>query len=341
MLIAKDMPLFLWAEAINYATWLKNRLPSRAIPGHTPYSLIHKSKPSLALAHEFGCKVYVHTTDNGKLEPRAEEAKFVGVDEQSKGYRIYWATQRKISVERNVTFPPIDPIVTAEVMDEGEYDVVGDRLTGQKGVHHVPPPPPALPTLPALPKTPPTPIAQLPIPTAPRITRTRQPPGYYRTLNEGQTASIATELEPEDVEHSSIHWALAAAEAEPTLREALSGPDGPEWQEAVDYEISQLEKLRAWEVVTPPRNANIIPCHFVLATKRGPEGEKLKLRARLVANGQRQKHGLDYSETFAPTTNMTTIRAVLSIAAHRDWEIHQIDVKSAYLNAELHDDIYM
>jgi hypothetical protein len=158
-------------------------------------------------------------------------------------------------------------------------------------------------------------------------------------LNEGQQASSA--INSEDVEHDSIHWALAAVDAEPTLREALSGPDGAEWQEAVDYEISQLEKLRAWEVVTPPRHANIIPCHFVLATKRGPDGEKLKLRARLVANGQRQKEGLDYSETFAPTTNMTTIRAVLSIAAHRDWEIHQIDVKSAYLNAELHDDIYM
>ncbi|OAX31547.1 hypothetical protein K503DRAFT_676972, partial [Rhizopogon vinicolor AM-OR11-026] len=52
-----------------------------------------------------------------------------------------------------------------------------------------------------------------------------------------------------------------------TLREALSGPDGAEWQEAVDYEISQLEKLKAWKVVTPLRNANIIPCHFVLAMK--------------------------------------------------------------------------
>jgi hypothetical protein len=60
------------------------------------------------------------------------------------------------------------------------------------------------------------------------------------------------------------------------------------------------------------------------ATKRRPDGEKLKLRARLVANGQCQKHGIDYAEMFAPTTNMTTIHAVMSIAAHRDWEIHQI-----------------
>jgi hypothetical protein len=78
-----------------------------------------------------------------------------------------------------------------------------------------------------------------------------------------------------------------------------------------------------------------------LATKCGVDGEKLKLRARLVANGQRQQYGLDYIETFAPTTNMTTIRTVLTITAHRDWEIHQIDIKSAYLNTALKDTIYM
>jgi hypothetical protein len=60
-----------------------------------------------------------------------------------------------------------------------------------------------------------------------------------------------------------------------------------------------------------------------------------------VANGQQQQYGLDYIETFAPTMNMTTIRTILTIAAHRDWEIHQIDIKSAYLNATLKDTIYM
>jgi len=96
------------------------------------------------------------------------------------------------------------------------------------------------------------------------------------------------------------HFALAAAQAEPTLKEALNGPDVPEWQEAINYEIGQLEKLGAWKLVDPPRAANIIPCHFVLATKRVPDGEKIKLRARLVANSQRQKEGIDYTETFAP-----------------------------------------
>jgi hypothetical protein len=223
-------------------------------------------------------------------------------------------------------------------MDEGEFDVEEDIAKGPKVVHHIPPTPAQVP---ASPQTPPTIAIPLPEPTALHITHTRQPAGYYRALNEGQHASSATTATPDDVEHSSIHWALAAVEVEPTLHEALSGPDGPEWQAAVDYEINQLEKLKAWKIITPPHYANIIPCHFVLATKRGPDGKKLKLRAQLVTNGQHQKHGIDYVETFAPMTNMTTICAVMSIATHCDWEIHQIDVKSAYLNAQLHDDIYM
>src|SRR5882762_7556591 len=137
------------------------------------------------------------------------------------------------------------------------------------------------------------------------------------------------------------HFMLAAMQAELTLNEALSRPDMQEWQAAIDYEIGQLEKLGAWKIVDPPRASNIIPCHFVLATKRGPDSEKLKLRARLVANGQRQKEGIDYTETFAPTTNMATIRTVLTTTTQRDWEIHQVDIKSAYLNAKLCDDIYM
>jgi hypothetical protein len=179
----------------------------------------------------------------------------------------------------------------------------------------------------------------LPPPTAPRITRVHPTTGYYCALHEGKgTTSASVE---EIGKENQTHWAATTAEAEPTLKEALNRPDRAEWQTAIDYEIGQLEKLGVWQIVDPPPRANIIPSHFVLATKCSADGEKLKLRARLVANGQRQQYGLDYIETFSPTTNMTTIRTVLTIAAHRDWEIHQVDIKSAYLNAALKDTIYM
>ena len=149
------------------------------------------------------------------------------------------------------------------------------------------------------------------------------------------------ELDLADEEVLTHHLAMAAAEPEPMLQQALNGPDGVEWQEAINYEISQLEKLGTWEVVDTPRGTNIIPCHFILATKQGPDGEKLKLCACLIANSQRQQYRIDYHDTFAPTSNMSTIRMVLAQAAQRDWEIHQVDIKSAYLYAEVKEEIYM
>lgn len=96
-----------------------------------------------------------------------------------------------------------------------------------------------------------------------------------------------------------------------------------------------------WEVIDAPVGVNLIPYYYVLATKHGPNSEKLKLRARLVANSQHQKYGIDYHEMFAPTSHMTTIHTVLAMAAQLDWEIHQVNIKSAYLYAELKEDIFM
>ncbi|KAG2743666.1 hypothetical protein P692DRAFT_20644316, partial [Suillus brevipes Sb2] len=84
----------------------------------------------------------------------------------------------------------------------------------------------------------------------------RPPPGYYAALNNGESANIAVGNEFNFGDEEALtRWqeqAMAAAVAEPTLSQALSGPDAVEWQEAIDYEISQLEKLGTWEVVNAP-----------------------------------------------------------------------------------------
>jgi hypothetical protein len=99
-------------------------------------------------------------------------------------------------------------------------------------VKQLPPPMPTTPLRSNIPLLP---------PTAPRITQVRPATGYYRTLHEGKGATSAS-IE-EISEGNQTHWAAATAEAEPTLKEALNGPDGAEWQTAIDYEIGQLEKL--------------------------------------------------------------------------------------------------
>ena len=85
-----------------------------------PYSLVHKSKPNLAQAHEFGRKLYIHSTVGGKLEARANETIFVRIDEESKGYCVYWPEKRHVSIEHNVTFAPMTITVAADNLDVGE-----------------------------------------------------------------------------------------------------------------------------------------------------------------------------------------------------------------------------
>jgi hypothetical protein len=241
MLIAHGLPKFLWVEVVNYAVWLKNRLPSRSIPGHTPYELVHQMCPNLSCAHEFGSPVLVHLEHAGKLKVKAEEAFFVGVDGESKAFRVYWLTKRRVSIEWNITFVPPSVVVADGVQVEGESTPT-QRVSAQDPLQQNAPIQGT-----QRPSTPPRP-SQPPItPPAPRPTRVRPPPGYYAALNEGETATLAAEV-PFDPAESDLadeealtRWqqqAMAAAVAEPTLSQALSGPDAVEWQEAIDYEIS-------------------------------------------------------------------------------------------------------
>jgi hypothetical protein len=125
MLLGRNLPKFLWAEAVSYATWLKNRLPSHAILGHTPYDLIHSSLPNISMAHEFGALCFVHLQDVSKLDARVEEAVFMGIDAQSKAYHIYWTGKCRVSVERNVTFTPTSVDIVDDVLAKGESATPG------------------------------------------------------------------------------------------------------------------------------------------------------------------------------------------------------------------------
>ena len=96
-----------------------------------------------------------------------------------------------------------------------------------------------------------------------------------------------------------------------------------------------------WSIEDLPAGYTAIPCSEVVRVKRGPDGEIQKYRVRIVAGGHRQVQGVNYTKTFSTAAKMPTVRAVLANAAHQDWEIEHVDVKSAYLNAELKETIYM
>ena len=126
-----------------------------------------------------------------------------------------------------------------------------------------------------------------------------------------------------------------------TYEQAISRPDAALWIKAMQAEIDSLTLAGTYDVTELPQGFQAIGGKWVFRTKRGANGEIVKYKARWVAQGFRQKHGIDYNETFAPVARFDSIRALLALVAHHDWELHQMDVKSAYLNGDLEEELYM
>jgi hypothetical protein len=115
----------------------------------------------------------------------------------------------------------------------------------------------------------------------------------------------------------------------------------PSWQKAMEEEIFMIEKNKTWELVDRPGDKNIIGVKWIFRTKLNADSSINKFKARLVVKGYAQVYGVDYSDTFAPVARMDTIRLLLVVAAHRNWKVFQLDVKSAFLNGVLQEEIYV
>lgn len=114
-----------------------------------------------------------------------------------------------------------------------------------------------------------------------------------------------------------------------------------EWKIAVKEEIASIEENRTWSLVKPLEGNNVIGVKWVFKTKVGPDGKIIKHKARLVAKGYKQKEGVDYEETFSPVARFETIRIVLTVAAKLNVPVFQFDVKSAFLNGELSEEVFV
>ncbi|XXG82908.1 hypothetical protein AAC387_Pa10g0782 [Persea americana] len=106
-------------------------------------------------------------------------------------------------------------------------------------------------------------------------------------------------------------------------------------------EMESMYSNQVWTLVDLPANIKPIGCKWVYKRKRGQDGRVETFKARLVAKGYTQKEGINYEETFSLVAMLKSIWILLSIAAHLDYEIWQMDVKTAFFNSHLEEDIYM
>jgi len=123
-----------------------------------------------------------------------------------------------------------------------------------------------------------------------------------------------------------------------SVREALAYPG---WCQAMTDELSALHNSGTWELVPLPSGKSVVGCRWVFAIKVGSDGTIDRLKARLVAKGYTQIFGLDYGNTFSPVAKMASVRLFIVMVALQQWSLYQLDVKNAFLNGDLQEEIYM
>ncbi|CAI7760275.1 unnamed protein product [Closterium sp. NIES-54] len=122
--------------------------------------------------------------------------------------------------------------------------------------------------------------------------------------------------------------------------EAIEGPYSSQWQAAMDAEMGSWKSTGTYVDEVPPPGANIVSGMWIFRVKR-PPGSPPVFKARYVARGFSQRQGVDYFQTFSPTPKMTTLRVLLHVAAQRDYELHSQDFSTAFLQGNLHEEIWL
>jgi hypothetical protein len=380
LLHASGLPKFLWGEAARHVVWLLNRTPTKAVEGKTPFEAAFGKKPDISGVREWGDKVWVRVEGGDKLGRRVKEGRWLGVDENSKGVRVYWPDKTNVTVERNVYYDPTCSSVSR--LEGEEWDGFIQVETKPNSPHKVEiDKPDTLPDRPSpklkIPKADPDPDKETPsaaeestseVESRPK--RARKPTRKLRDILEGHATATGRSDDPsmtrgiqlptpnanEQVFEGegqsdwmmsadpSDEYALAAEISETealepqNLTEAKSRPDWPLWKKAIEDELSLLKEAGTWKLVNTPEGANIVGSKWVFRAKKDANGKVVRYKARLVAQGFSQVPGVDYFDTFAPVARLSSIRAVLAIAAAEDLELSQIDIKGAYLNGVLTDD---
>ncbi|GKC04606.1 retrovirus-related pol polyprotein from transposon TNT 1-94 [Tanacetum coccineum] len=134
-------------------------------------------------------------------------------------------------------------------------------------------------------------------------------------------------------------YALTVSTIEPkNIKEAMADHS---WIESMQDELNQFERLQVWELVPRPEGKNVIALKWLWKNKCDVENIVVRNKTRLVAKGYKQEEGIDFEESFAPVARLEAVRMFIAYVAHKNITIFQMDVKTAFLNGPLKEEVYV
>ncbi|KAM1262144.1 hypothetical protein ACFX2G_027916 [Malus domestica] len=322
MLHDKGLPYYLWAESVLTAVYILNRCPTRALGEVTPFEAFSGRKPGIAHLRIFGCLCYVHTPNElrQKLDAKSVKGIFVGYATCEKGYRVYDPLSKKLILSRDVVFDEnaawewkTAPENYVTVFNPSELSVLPKCISSE---------------------------------TTPEENDYVLSPNLafsHESVSDVDSSMRMTQA----FDHTPLKWrnlddVLAQCNLcimEPEKFEEAAKDEA--WMKGMKDELSMIEKNATLDMVNIPSDKPIIGVKWVFKTKLNLDGTVQKHKARLVAKGYAQKPGVDYNETFAPVARLDTIRTLIALAAQKSWKLYQLDVKSAFLNGVLEEEVYV
>ncbi|GJZ19999.1 retrotransposon protein, putative, ty1-copia subclass [Tanacetum coccineum] len=315
MMSQTTLPKSFWDYALETAARILNMVPTKKVD-KTPYEIWHGQAPKLSYLKVWGCEALVKRdtlTKPDKLDPRSFRCIFVGYPKETIGYSFYNPSENKVFVARNAEFFENDlidlkasgSVEDLELIQEEDTnpskDTSLDHVEDDQEIDE--------------PQSDINPIR--------RSTRTRRP-----------TDRLCLYIDTEEHELGDL--------GEPAnYRAALLDPESKKWLDAMNVEMQSMKDNDVWVLVELPPNARTVGSKWLFKKKTDMDGAVYIFKARLVAKGFTQTYGVDYEETFSPVADIRAIRILIAIAAYYDYEIWQMDVKTAFLNGHLSEEVYM
>ncbi|KAL6521608.1 hypothetical protein OROGR_018177 [Orobanche gracilis] len=304
----------MWGKAVLTVNYILNKIPRKG-KNVTPYELWKGRKPSYKYLKVWGClaKVEMPLPKQVKIGPKTVDCIFIGYAINSSAYRfiIHKSKVPEMNVGTTIEsmnavfFENIYPCKNNDKVDNNSGNRIEDEATSSKSTD-------------VDPKSHKRSRSNLEDIEPRRGSRVRTP----KTFGPDYVAFMLDE--------------------EPTsIKVAYARPDGLFWKEAVQSEIDSILQNQTWVLVDLPEVCKPLGCKWILKRKYKEDGSIDKYKARLVVKGFKQKEGYDFFDTYSPVTRITSIRVLLAIAALHNLEIHQMDVKTAFLNGDLDEEIYM
>uniref|UniRef100_A0A2N9IYW1 Integrase catalytic domain-containing protein n=1 Tax=Fagus sylvatica TaxID=28930 RepID=A0A2N9IYW1_FAGSY len=338
---AASTPASFWGEAALTAVYTINRCPSPVVQNTTPYERLFGTAPNYSLLKVFGCVCFVllQPHERTKLQPCSQLCCFLGYGLEEKGYRCYDPIAKRLRVSRHVVFWEHKMFYSLPLFSAGDSDSQADPLPNlfpeipspsAESVHPIfDESPPADPSSDESPTADPTfDESPLSAPAANPVNTTAPKPRRSHRVS----------TLPSHLRDFHCFSAFATLHEPHTFREASFDPL---WQQAMKEELDALLKTGTWDLVDLPAGKSAIGCKWVYKIKTRSDGTVDRYKARLVAKGFTQEYGIDYEETFALVARLSSVRTLIAVSASRHWPLFQMDVKNAFLNGELTEEVYM